>query len=200
MLDRCSGVGPVDLSKRVIAQDEKWDGGGCSETWQLEKNWNTSHRTIVISFWRKFTLTLTRDLGFKFLVVDMAFYFLLVCRRSPCKFSGFTWFAIVFVRPLPKHWKPTKVWGTSTCHSMGLARKEQRPGAWHGGLRLQASKRWSKMEFWDFSAVGQVFRCQACASFQKSHCNGMEARWKVGGVGCSDTWQLEKNWNKGIKQ
>ena len=74
-----------------------------------------------------------------------------------------------------------------------LARKEQRPGAWHGGLWLQASKRWNKMES---SGVPVVFetcetlvlldRCRACASFQKSHWNGMETRWKWDGGGCSD--------------
>ena len=36
LLDGCSGVGPVDLSKKVIEmgwkQDEKWDEGGRSDT------------------------------------------------------------------------------------------------------------------------------------------------------------------------
>ena len=62
------------------------------------------------------------------------------------------------------------------------------------GLRLQASKRWNKMES---SGVPVVFetcetlvlldRCRACASFQESHWNGMETRWKWDGGGCSDT-------------
>ena len=96
-------VGPVHLSKRVIEmerkQDEKWDGGGCSGTCKAREKFNYKSSNNIL-FWRKFTLTLTRDLGFKFLVVDMA---LCWCCRSPCKFSSFTWFAIVFVhRPLPK--------------------------------------------------------------------------------------------------
>ena len=66
------------------------------------------------------------------------------------KFSGFTWFAIVFVhRPLPKHWKSTRRLRTLTWEAweaINSARKEPRPGAWHGGLWLQASKCWNKME------------------------------------------------------
>ena len=38
----CSGVGPVHLSERVIAmgwkQDEKWEGGGCSDTCKAREN------------------------------------------------------------------------------------------------------------------------------------------------------------------
>ena len=152
LLDRCSGVRPVHLSKRVIAmgwkQDEKWDRGGCSDTWQLEKNWNRVTIQVIEQ------LTLTRDLGFKFLVVDMAFYLLLVCRRSPCKFSGFTWFDMLVVhRPLPKHCKSTRELRASTCLAMTLAMKEPRPGAWHGGLWLQASKQSNKMESSDIPAV-----------------------------------------------
>ena len=77
---------------------------------------------------------------------------------------------------------------------MKLARKEPRPGAWHGGLWLQASKRCNGMES---SGVPVVFetcetlmlldRCPAFASFQKSHWNGMETRWKWEGARCSDT-------------
>ena len=60
---------------------------------------------------------------------------------------GLVLFDIVFVhRPLPTHWKSTIRLRTSTCQSIKLARKEPRPGAWHGGLWLQASKRWNKME------------------------------------------------------
>ena len=76
LLDGYSGVGPLDLSqKRVIEmgwkQDEKWDGGVYSDTCKTREK-NPIRVSISILFWRKFILTLTRDLGFKFLVVDMA--------------------------------------------------------------------------------------------------------------------------------
>ena len=114
------------------------------------------------------------------------------------KFSGFTWYAIVFVhRPLPKHWQSTRPLRLSTCTTMKLARKERRPGAWEGGLWLQASKRWNKngikwctrgvRDLWDLTSVGRMFRCRASASFQKSHWNGMETRWKWEWGGCADT-------------
>ena len=79
VLDGCSGVGPVDLSKRVIEMGWKQDGSGTGEgvvtLVKLEKNSNTtSYQAISCNIWfcRKFTLTSTRDLGFKFLVADMA--------------------------------------------------------------------------------------------------------------------------------
>ena len=64
-----TGVGHVHLSKRVIEmerkQDEKWDGGGCSGTCKAgEKIPIPVSRNIL--FRRTFTLTWTRDLGFKF--------------------------------------------------------------------------------------------------------------------------------------
>ena len=63
---------------------------------QLEDHLQTSKQVTD-----SLTLTSTRDLGFKCLVVDMALYY---CRRSHCKFSGLKWFAIfVVLRPLPKH-------------------------------------------------------------------------------------------------
>ena len=116
-------------------------------------------------------------------------------------------FDIVFVhRPLPKHWKSTRLLRTSTWISVTLARKESRPGAWHGGLWLQASKRWNKMES---SGVPVVFetcetlvlldRCRACASFQKSHWNGMETRWKWDGEGVLTLVKLEKKSNTSVK-
>ena len=112
-------------------------------------------------------------------------------REPHWKFSGFTWFAIVFVyRPLPKHWKSTRVWRPSTCASIKLAMKEPRPGAWNWGPWLQASKRWNKMEsggvpvvFGTCETLVLLDRCRACASFQKSHWNGMETRWKWVGRG-----------------
>ena len=81
--------------------------------------------------------------------------------------------------------------------------KEPRPGAWHGGLWLQASKRRNKMESSGVPVVFQTCetlvlldRCRACASFQESHWNGMETRWKWDGGGCSDTCKArEKLWN-----
>ena len=98
----------MHLSKRVIEmgwkQDEKWDGGGCSDTCKAGENLHYKHQASSnnILFWRKFTLTLTRDLGFKFFGGGHGI--MIVSCRSPCKFSGFTWFAIDFVhRPLPKH-------------------------------------------------------------------------------------------------
>ena len=42
-------------------------------------------------------------------------------------------------------------------------------------------------DLWDFSGVGRLFRCWASESFQKSHWNGMETRWKWDGGGCCDT-------------
>ena len=63
---------------------------------QLEDHLQTSKQVTD-----SLTLTSTRDLGFKCLVVDMALYY---CRRSHCKFSGLKWFAIfVVLRPPPKH-------------------------------------------------------------------------------------------------
>ena len=124
----------------------------------------------------------------------------------PCgphwKFSGFTWFDNEFVRrPLRKHWKSTRLSRQSTWDGKKLAMKEQRPGAWHGGLWLRASKWWNKMEW---SGVPVVFetcetlvlldRCQAYACFQKSHWNRMETRWKVGRGRVF--WQLEKDSRK----
>ena len=42
---------------------------------------------------------------------------------------------MVFVhRPLRKHWKSTRLWRKSTWPKTELARKQPRPGAWHGGL------------------------------------------------------------------
>ncbi len=67
-------------------------------------------------------------MGFPWLQSPVAVYW----RRSHCKLSGLTWFdrfdIVFFHRPLPKHWKSTRLWRTSTCHGMGLAMKEQRPG------------------------------------------------------------------------
>ena len=105
VLDGWSGVGPVDFSKRIIEmgwkQDESETREGVLTLVKLENSNTTSIKQYLVLFWRKFTLTSTRDLRFKCLVVNMA---LCQSRRSPCKFSGFTWFAIVFVhRPLPKH-------------------------------------------------------------------------------------------------
>ena len=71
-------------------QDEKLDGGGCSDTCKAIEKIPIQVSSSIL-FWRKFTLTSTRDLVFKFLVVDMASC---QCRRSPCKFSGFTWFSL----------------------------------------------------------------------------------------------------------
>ena len=134
----------------------------------------------------------------------------------PCgphwKISGFTWFDNEFVRrPLRKHWKSTRLSRQSTWDGKKLAMKEQRPGAWHGGLWLQASKWWNKMEW---SGVPVVFetcetlvlldRCRAYACFQKSHWNGMETRWKDMksgmGEGVLRVVKLEKNSNTSIKQ
>ena len=79
LLDGYSGVGPLDLSqKRVIEmgwkQDEKWDGGVYSDTCKARIKLDKIPIQVSSSilFWRRFALTLTRDLGFKFLVVDMA--------------------------------------------------------------------------------------------------------------------------------
>ena len=51
-------------------KNEKWDGGGCSDTCKaMEKFKSKSSNNIL--FWQRFTLTLTRDLGFRFLVVAL---------------------------------------------------------------------------------------------------------------------------------
>ena len=144
VLDRCSDVGPVDLSERVLL----WRLDGREGSLQLVKlqkctaqeNTHTSNRCL---FWKFLSGSLLPH--FSWVIVDMA---LCWCHRSPCKFSGFTWFAIVFVhRPLPKHWKSTKLWRKSTCGTILLVMKEQRPGAWHGGLWLQGLKWWNTMEW-----------------------------------------------------
>ena len=88
-----------------MKQDDSGTGEGVLTLVQLEKNSNTR---IQVSSILKQHLVLAEihldfdmDLGFKFLVVDMA---LCWCRRSPCKLLDLTWFDIVFVhRPLPKH-------------------------------------------------------------------------------------------------
>ena len=79
VLDGCSGVGPVHRSKRVIEMGWKQDGSrtgqGVVTLVKLEQNSNTTSYQAIsrnILFWRKFTLTSTRDLGFKCWVVDMA--------------------------------------------------------------------------------------------------------------------------------
>ena len=46
----------------------------------------------------------------------------------------------------------------------------------------------------------RVFRHRACASFQKSHWNGMETRWKVGRGRVFWHLQIEKKSNTSIKQ
>ena len=115
--------------------------------------------------------------------------------------TGFTWFAILAVhRHLPQHWNSTKLWRTWIWSAMTLARKEPRPGAWDGGLRLQASKRWTKMES---SGVPVVFEtCETlvvlvdwCSGvgaldFSKSLWNGMEGRCKWDGGESSETCNL----------
>ena len=67
LLDGCSGVRPLDLSERVMGwkQDESGTGEIVLILVKLEKESN-------ILFWRKFTLTSPRDVGFKHLVVNMA--------------------------------------------------------------------------------------------------------------------------------
>ena len=106
--------------------------------------------------------------------------------------------AIVFVhRPLRKHWKSTRPLRTSTWVAVTLAMKEPRPGAWHRGLWLQASKQWNKMEW---SGVLVVF--QTCETLVLlDGCLGVgpvvlskrviEMGWKQDekwdGGGCSDT-------------
>ena len=139
--------------------------------------------------------------------------FMLVSCRSPCKFSDFTWFDIVFVhRPLLKHWKSTKRLRRSTWVGIKLARKEPRPGAWHGGLWLQASKRWNKMES---GGVPVVFA--TCQSFVLlDGCWGVQVlglcifpkeslKWngnkmKVGGTGVGVLTLVKLDSNTSIKQ
>ena len=73
---------------------------------------------------------------------------------------------------------------------------------------VAASKRWNKMEWSGVPVVFQTCetlvlldRCRASGSFQKSHWNGMETRWKWDGGGCSDTCKaIEKISNTSIKQ
>ena len=137
LLDRCRACACFQKS-HVIETRWKWDGGGCSDTSKAREKYQYKYQAISynILFWRKVTLTLTRDLGFKFFLVDMALFMLpsSVADRLVYKFSGFTWFAIVFVhRPLPKHWKSTIRLRTWTWERITFARKEPRPGSWHGG-------------------------------------------------------------------
>ena len=108
---------------------------------QLEDHLQTS-RQVTDSL----TLTSTRDLGFKCLVVDIALY---CCRRSHCKFSGLKWFAVfVLRRPLPKRWKSTRPRWTSTCHGIASALKGQKPGVWHGVCGSRFRNGVMKMESW----------------------------------------------------
>ena len=79
LLDGCSGVGPVDLSKRVIAmgwtQDESGTGEDVLTLVNLQKISDTGIK-------RKFTLTLTRDLGLTLSQIALqVFRFHMVCHR-----------------------------------------------------------------------------------------------------------------------
>ena len=87
--------------------------------------------------------------------------------------------------------------------------KEPRPGAWHGGLWLQASKRWNKMEW---SGVRVAFEtCETsvllawCSRVGPVHLSKNLLKWdgskmnryeKWDGGGCSDTCKArEKLWS-----
>ena len=76
VLDRCRACASFQKSHwNGMETRWKWDGGGCSDTCEAREQ--IQYKYLAIScfgmFWRKFTLTLTRHLGFKFLVVEMAF-------------------------------------------------------------------------------------------------------------------------------
>ena len=82
----------------------------------------------------------------------MAFYFLLVCRRSPCKFSGFTWFAIVFCQALAEALKVNK---TLTNINLSLNNIDKEGAkAWCLGRRVCGSRPrngcWTLVEPADF--------------------------------------------------
>ncbi len=55
LLDGCSGVGPVDLSKKVIEmgwkQDEKWDEGGRSDTCKARDRFHAIQESSNILFY-----------------------------------------------------------------------------------------------------------------------------------------------------
>ena len=85
---------------------------------------------------------------------------------------------------------------------MELTIKEQRPGAWHGGPWLQASKRWNKIES---SGVPVVFEtcetlvlldwCRACASFKRVAEMGWKQDESGTGEGVLTPVKLEKKSN-----
>ena len=161
LLDRC----PVHLSKikrfieMVWKQHESGTGEGVLTLVKLEKK-SSIYKYLAISCfgesspWLWLVILASIFWWWTWLYVSVA--------DSLVSFQvSQTWFAIVLVhRPLPEHWKSTIRLRTSTCYSMKLAMKEQRPGAWHGGLWLQASKWWNKMEW---SGVPVVF--ETCETF-----------------------------------
>ena len=138
LLDGCSGVRPLDLSKRVTEMGWKQDESGTGEIVlipvKLEKESNTSVKQYLVlaqihanSPWLPLVILASNIWWWTWLCVSAA--------DRLVSSQGFTWFAIVFVhRPLPKHWKSTKPLRASTWEAMKLARKEPRPGAWHRGL------------------------------------------------------------------
>ena len=68
LLDGWSGVVPAHLSKRARLKV----GRGRGVLTLVSSKKNPIQVSSNILFWQQFTLTLTRDLGFKFVVVDMA--------------------------------------------------------------------------------------------------------------------------------
>ena len=89
---------------------------------QLEDHLQTSRQVS-----NSLTLTSTRYLSFKCLVVHVKFIFFGADRIIKSQaWNGLP--SLSVLRPFPQHWKSTRPSWTSTCHGIASAMKGQKPG------------------------------------------------------------------------